>query len=408
TQVNDIRGMTSNSYDLSKTKLDSDLNLLRNRFTAYGAPSISGDKIAYGSQVVNDNFQVVDSIESDMGSKATVFQKIGNQAIRVSTNVIGTDGKRAVGTPVSDAVYDAVINKGQTYYGMADVVGKKMVVAYEPIKNARGEIIGILFVGVPEDNVYGPLKTQILDTKLGAHGYLYVLNSKGDLLVHPTSQGTNLGNEAFIKEMIANKDAVKDSTRRMTYIWEGKDAVAYYTYFAPLDWIVAARIDPTDFSGPVDNLRNWIIIILVISIGAGAFIALRFGNSIARRMGDLVELGRKVMVGDFAGAAMEIDKNDRMVSGGDEIGEVSEAFTGVVNNIQLFSDEITSISNNAVQGKLTARGDAAKFQGGYSTMIQGLNNTINAVVGHLDAIPVPAFVISKDFTILYANKASAT
>jgi PAS domain S-box-containing protein len=291
---------------------------------------------------------------------------------------------------------------------MADVVGKKMVVAYEPIKNARGEIIGILFVGVPEDNVYGPLKAQVLSTKLGDNGYLYIMNSKGDILVHPTAQGTNLGNEAFVKEMIANKDAVKSSTRRMTYLWEGKDAVAYYTYFAPLDWIVAARVNPADFSGPVDNLRNAIVIILVISIGAGAFIALRFGNSIARRMGDLVELGRKVMVGDFSGAAMEIDKNDRMVSGGDEIGEVSEAFTGVVNNIQLFSDEITSISNNAVQGKLTARGDATKFQGGYASMIQGLNNTINAVVGHLDAIPVPAFIINKEFTVLYANKASAT
>ena len=40
TQVNDIRAMTSNSYDLSKTKLDGDLNLLRNRFAAYGTPSV--------------------------------------------------------------------------------------------------------------------------------------------------------------------------------------------------------------------------------------------------------------------------------------------------------------------------------------------------------------------------------
>jgi sensor histidine kinase regulating citrate/malate metabolism len=153
TQTNGIRSMTSQSYDLSKTKLDSDLNLLRNRFAEYGAPSITGGKIAYGGHVVNDNFEVVDSVEADMGSKATVFQKTGNTAIRVSTNVIGADGKRAVGTEVSGPVYDAVINKGQTYYGTADVVGKKFVVAYEPIKNARGEIIGILFVGVPEDNV---------------------------------------------------------------------------------------------------------------------------------------------------------------------------------------------------------------------------------------------------------------
>ncbi|OPX65214.1 MULTISPECIES: Cache 3/Cache 2 fusion domain-containing protein [unclassified Methanoregula] len=407
TQVNDVRAMTSNSYDLSKTKLDGDLNLLRNRFTAYGTPSITGGKIAYGSHIVNDNFQVVDSIENDMGSKATVFQKVDGKAIRVSTNVIGADGKRAIGTEISSAVYDVVITKGQTYYGTADVVGKKYVVAYEPIRNANNEIIGILFVGVPEDNVYGPLKKEILGAKLGASGYLYVMNSKGDLLIHPTSQGQNLGNEDFIKTIIANKEKVKENTDRITYIWQGKNAVAYYTYFAPLDWLIVARVDPSDFSGPVDNLRNMIIIILVLSIGAGSFIALRFGNSIARRMGDLVTLGRKVMAGDFSGAAMEIDKNERMVSGGDEIGEVSEAFTGVVNNIQRFSDEITSISTAAVQGKLTARGDAGKFEGGYATMIQGLNSTINAVVGHLDAIPVPAFIISKDFTILYANKASA-
>ncbi|NLD56730.1 MAG: PAS domain-containing protein, partial [Methanomicrobiales archaeon] len=408
TLTNGIQSMTSQSYDLSKTKLDSDLNLLRNRFAEYGAPSITGGKIAYGSHVVNDNFEVVDSVEADMGSKATVFQKSGTTAIRVSTNVIGADGKRAIGTEVSGPVYDAVVNKGQTYYGMADVVGRKMVVAYEPIKNARGEIIGILFVGVPEDNVYGPLKQEILSSKIGENGYLYVINSQGTLVIHPTLTGENMGDEDFVRQMIADKNLVTDTSKKISYLWEGKDAVAFYTYFAPLDYLIVARVNPADFSGPVDNLRNAIIIILIISIGVGSFIALRFGNTIARRMGDLVELGRKVMVGDFAGAAMEIDKNERMVTGGDEIGEVSEAFTGVVNNIQLFSNAITAISADAVHGKLTSRGDAGKFQGGYATMIQGLNNTINAVVGHLDAIPVPAFIINKDYAILYANKASAT
>jgi predicted hydrocarbon binding protein len=140
-------------YDLSRTKLDGDLKELHNRFTAFGAPSITGDKIVYGSHVVNDNFEVVDSIEKERGSKATVFQKIGDKAIRVSTNVIGADGKRAVGTEISSVVYDAVITKGQTYYGTADVVGKTMVVAYEPIRNSAGGIIGILFVGTPEDTI---------------------------------------------------------------------------------------------------------------------------------------------------------------------------------------------------------------------------------------------------------------
>jgi PAS domain S-box-containing protein len=409
TQVNDIRGMTSNSYDLSKNKLNGDLNLLRSRFAALGTPAIVDGKITYGGQVINDNFQIVDSIEKDMGSKATVFQKIGDKAIRVSTNVIGADGKRAIGTQISDVVYDAVINKGQTYYGTADVVGKKYVVAYEPIKNSRGEIIGILFVGVPEDTVYGPLKEQIRSIKVGKSGYLYVMDSKGNLIVHPTAAGTNLADSNdFAKKMIQNKDAVKTSTTRIDYEFQGKNAIAYYTYFAPTDWIIAARVDLADFSGPVDNLRNAIVIILIISIGAGAFIASRFGNSIARRMGDLVELGRKVRTGDFAAAAQEIDENSRMVSGGDEIGEVSEAFTGVVNNIQLFSDEIISLSNATTEGRLNTRGDAGKFQGEYATMIQGLNSTINTIVGHIDVIPVPAFIVDRDFSILYANKMAAS
>jgi predicted hydrocarbon binding protein len=148
------------AYDLSRTKLDGDLKQLHSRFVAYGTPSVSGGQIAYGGHIVNNNFEVVDSIEKDMGSKATVFQKIGDKAIRVSTNVVGADGKRAVGTEISSVVYDAVITKGQTYYGTADVVGKKMVVAYEPVKNSAGEIIGILFVGTPEDSLKEEIKKK--------------------------------------------------------------------------------------------------------------------------------------------------------------------------------------------------------------------------------------------------------
>jgi uncharacterized protein len=152
-------------FDLSRTKLDKDLTLLHNRFAAFGAPSVTGGKIAYGDHVVNDNFEVVDSVEKEVGSKATVFQKIGDKAIRVSTNVILADGKRAVGTEISKVVYDAVITKGQTYYGTADVVGQKMVVAYEPIRSSGGEIIGILFVGTPEDKVLGLSKEDIKKIK---------------------------------------------------------------------------------------------------------------------------------------------------------------------------------------------------------------------------------------------------
>ncbi len=396
TQVTDFKGMTSNSYDLSKSKLNGDLNLLRSRFAVSGTPAIVDGKIAYGGQVINDNFGVVDSIEKDMDVKATVFQKIGDKAIRVSTNVVGADGKRAVGTQVSDAVYDAVINKGQTYYGSAVVVGKPYVAAYEPIKNSKGEIIGILFVGVPEDVVYGPLKQEMGNTKIGENGYVYVFDSKGTVVSHPSlAVGSSLTDLPFIQQMIQNKANVMTSSARMPYVYQGKDAVAYYTYFAPMDWFIATRVNPTDFSGPIDNLRNAILIILIISIGAGAAIATLFGKSIARRMGDLVSLGRRVMDGDISGAAKQIDSNARIVSGGDEIGQVSEAFSGVVNNIQQFSNDITTLSTAAIEGRLDSRGDSSKFKGEYAAMINGLNKTLDSVIGPLNVAAEYVDRISK-------------
>ncbi|OPY36506.1 MAG: Sensory rhodopsin I transducer [Methanoregula sp. PtaU1.Bin051] len=407
TQISDVRKMTDNSYQLSKNKLDSDLRVLRLGFNEYGTPAIVDGKLVVGGTTINNNFDLVDQVEKTVGSKATIFQKIGDQAIRVSTNVIGADGKRAVGTPVSDAVYDAVMVKGQTFYGTADVVGKKYVTAYEPIKDKSGAIIGILFVGVPEDSVYGPLKTEVRTAKLGTNGYLYIMDSKGNLIVHPTLEGQSLADRDFVKTMIDTKDKYVTSNGRISYNFEGKDVVAYYTYFPATDWIIASRVDPADFSAPVDNLRNAIVIILIISIAAGCAVSILFGRSIARRMDGLVNIGKNVSIGDLTGAEQALGTGAVLSGAKDEIGDVASAFGDVVGTLRNFNGEMNAVSAAAVEGRLTFRGDEKKFKGDYASMIKGINETINALVGHLDAIPVPAFIVDKEFTILYINHAAA-
>jgi hypothetical protein len=41
----------------------------------------------------------------------------------------------------------AMINKGDAYYGEANILGKRYVTGYEPIKDASGNVIGIYYVG---------------------------------------------------------------------------------------------------------------------------------------------------------------------------------------------------------------------------------------------------------------------
>jgi methyl-accepting chemotaxis protein len=50
---------------------------------------------------------------------------------------------------MSEVVAQKTLKEGQSYFGKADVAGVLNQAAYEPIKNAQGEVIGAFFVGVP-------------------------------------------------------------------------------------------------------------------------------------------------------------------------------------------------------------------------------------------------------------------
>jgi len=113
--------------------------------------------VLYGGNLLNRNYEIVDKIKEtvyqevkykgkDIGT-ATIFQ--GD--LRISTNVRAEDGNRAIGTRVSKEVYEQVLEKGLPWIGRAFVVNSWYVTAYEPIKDIKGEIIGVLYVGILEE-----------------------------------------------------------------------------------------------------------------------------------------------------------------------------------------------------------------------------------------------------------------
>jgi len=113
--------------------------------------------VLYGGKLLNRNYELVDKVKEtvyqgtkykgkDIGT-ATIFQ--GD--LRVSTNVKREDGSRAIGTRVSKKVYEQVVEKGLAWIDRAFVVNNWYISAYEPIKNTKGDIIGVLYVGVLEE-----------------------------------------------------------------------------------------------------------------------------------------------------------------------------------------------------------------------------------------------------------------
>ena len=134
---------------------------------------------------------VVDKVQELVGGTSTIFQRMNNAGdmLRVCTNVLKTDGNRAIGTFIpavnpdgqANAVIKAVL-AGNTYRGRAFVVDRWYLTAYEPIPDASGKIVGISYFGVPMESATA-LRQAIMDIQVGQTGYVYILDSKGNYVI---------------------------------------------------------------------------------------------------------------------------------------------------------------------------------------------------------------------------------
>lgn len=68
----------------------------------------------------------------------------------------------------------------------------------------------------------------------------------------------------------------------------------------------------------------------------------------------------------------------------DELDEITPALKRTIKTIRDLIQEATRLSQAAVAGKLETRGNAAAFAGGYRDIVEGVNATLDAVVGPLN------------------------
>jgi two-component system NtrC family sensor kinase len=158
--------------------------------------------VLYGGVLLNRNYQIVDQVRDllygegryqgkEMGT-ATIFQ--GD--LRISTNVRDEQGNRAIGTRVSEEVYQAVIRQEQRWLDRAFVVRDWYITGYEPIRDLSGKIVGILYVGMLEAP-YTDLRNKVVYSFFG-------IGVLGVLLVLLLSFFITTGIIRPLKEMVAS------------------------------------------------------------------------------------------------------------------------------------------------------------------------------------------------------------
>ena len=115
-----------------------------------------------GGQQIDGINEIADFLSNICNGKVTLF----NGSTRVATTVKDAAGNRQVGTKASEAVIENVINQGKFFVGKASVMGEDHYAAYQPLKDASGKTIGMLFVGVSVHEMDDVIENLIMSIAL--------------------------------------------------------------------------------------------------------------------------------------------------------------------------------------------------------------------------------------------------
>jgi len=293
-----------------------------------------------GEQPLHENYSFVDEIMDMTDATATIFQKIDQGYLRITTNVKKEDGSRAVGTfiPNGSPVVQA-IERGQTYKGRAYVVNGWYLTAYEPIR-IDGQVRGILYVGVQEKDM-AELREIFYEKTYFENGYPYLFDKEGQVIIHPDSEteGRNLSGEDFIQKIIADENG----KGKLEYTWKGENKIQYYQYIEPIESYVSATINEADFMGIINQTRNVIIIAILLGIGLFILINTQISRSITNGLKRGVQFAQRIAAGDLT-TTLDIKQKDEIGDLADAMNQMVYKLRGIVSEVQSGGDNISSAS----------------------------------------------------------------
>ncbi len=102
-----------------------------------------------GAEVLNLNFGTIDSFSVATSGSATIFVQRGKDFVRISTSVKKENGERAIGTLLdhAHAGYRDLL-AGRSYTGFAQLFGRQYMTRYDPVRDAQGRVVAVLYVGI--------------------------------------------------------------------------------------------------------------------------------------------------------------------------------------------------------------------------------------------------------------------
>ncbi|MGL4429469.1 MAG: methyl-accepting chemotaxis protein [Silvania sp.] len=282
-----------------------------------------------GDTELHENNTTPDDFLNRTGAISTLFVRSGDDFVRVATSLRKENGDRAIGTvldPASPAW--AVVTQGEVYRGLAPLFGKRYITQYQPVKDAGGQVIAIIFVGIDITHSWNAMREKILSRRLGESGHFFVLDrshgkNHGQYLFHSTEEGQLPKWENDVQQQLLG-DRSGTLERQSA---EGRTLIMAWTPLPGWNWTIVGQVDKTVLLADVTSLRDRFLLAgVVLSALFAILFVFIIRRWLTRPLRDVIGLAQQYAAGDLR-AILPATRQD-------EVGQLINAINGIGGGLQ--------------------------------------------------------------------------
>jgi methyl-accepting chemotaxis protein-2 (aspartate sensor receptor) len=336
-----------------------------------------------GTTLLNNNFEPLEKYTNTTGVIATVFARMGDDFVRVTTTLKKEDGSRAFGTMLgqkSPAMKSML--EGKTFYGKVKLFGKDYYVVYEPILRDN-KVIGILFIGYDFTSALSSLKKDIKDIKINNDGYAFMMDNKGNLIIHPTNEGKNLFDVKDNKGTFTFKDMIKGEDRLIKYTsTDNIEKLAYVKHLKGFNAVLVVSDTIDDVYSFSKKATTYISIAFIITLIIISVLLLIVTSKVVGTPLKKLNIGLL----DFFKYINKESTNVKLleVKGEDEFAQMSEVINKNINRTEdlikedlKLIEEVKAVVNSAKNGDLNKRVTVSTNNGSLEELKEIFNEMLN-------------------------------
>ncbi len=228
-------------------------------------------------------------------------------------------------------------------------------------------------------------KEGILNLRFGKTGYSYVIDTNGNVIIHPELSGINVLSDHrfsnhFFKQMLEKKNG------KIVYSWKNSNddqfrkKLVIFNYIPEYEWIVASSSYLDEVFAPLNTIKNFIVLVGLASLIIFIPITFILSSTITKPLQELRNRFDEDIIGGFSNRLVKMDSHD-------EVGQLTFYYNSFMDKLESYNTDLKTQITERKQAQEALRESEEKYR------------------SVMEATPDPIVVYDMEGKVTYMNPA---